>query len=205
MKIKFKKASDEKLQKMADNSWEKTWRPNFLDQTFPKRIARIIKTLPDLEEASLDVCLYIYGSPGFGKTILACQIMLVYFKRWYYTSFEENSNIFRPSCVFYNVEKLMEDVKMTYTKDSPISKRTLIKPLIDCDLLILDDLFADRETEDNDFTLQNIIAERYENDSITIYTSNVPLNMDRYDQRIVRRLLETCDVVYKEKRWNEKD
>jgi len=123
------------------------------------------------------------GNTGSGKTHLACAIA--------------NELIDKGHTVkFIPVTELLDKIKATFDAQYE-SEDGFIKPLRDCDLLILDDLGAERTTSWTMAKLHNLIDYRYSNYKPTIITTNLLSGelSSVLDTRTVDRILD----VHKER------
>lgn len=121
--------------------------------------------------------LYIFGTPGTGKTYLSECILNEAIENnmfsIYTTAFEINQTLLN-----YHLAKLEQ-------------KNTIISPFLNCELLIIDDLGSENILKNvtNEY-LYLIIDTRLRKGLKTIFTSNYSPETirDRYDQRIFSRI-----------------
>lgn len=106
--------------------------------------------------------LVMCGKPGTGKTLLACSIANQII----------TENLRAP--VFTSVTKLARAVKDTYRKGSELTEQQAIDSFVEPDLLIIDEIGAQRGTETELLIMQEIIDERYQQVRSTILLSNLP-------------------------------
>jgi DNA replication protein DnaC len=140
---------------------------------------------------SFPVCdkgLLIIGPPGIGKTHIAVAVL---------------SDVIRRAGargLYYDTRTLLTLIRSSY---DPVIKTTPIdylRPCMEADLLVLDDLGAERLTDWVEETMSMIVNARYNNRKLTIFTSNyedVPgddLNtlLARVGFRLHSRLREMC-------------
>ncbi len=121
--------------------------------------------------------LLLYGNTGLGKTHLSLSIAQVAMEKGY-------------SAVYGSAQDLFRQVeKEHFGRDNP--EKDTIGGLLNCDLLILDDLGAEFESNYYTSCLYNIINSRYNLKKPTIISTNLtPIQIkQRYPDRIVSRLL----------------
>lgn len=124
--------------------------------------------------------LVLCGKPGTGKTHLACAIA---------------NHIMREFCrvpLFTSVTKMSRAVKATYGPKAEKSEAQVIRSFVEPDLLILDEVGAQRGTETELLLAQEIIDERYQEVRPTILISNLPESeLGRYiGDRAIDRMYE---------------
>lgn len=105
--------------------------------------------------------LWFYGDVGTGKTSLA---MLVAGRALNYGA----------SVAVYSVPRLLGELRASYDADSRESFFSLFRRLTSVDLLVLDDLGSERQTEWVLEQLYSIVNERWQDQRSVIVTSNIP-------------------------------
>jgi len=133
----------------------------------------------------------LMGSVGTGKTHLAVAALQQIMKET------------RPSVHgrFADFTSLVLEIQMTF--DGSGSSRAILKPLVEADLLVLDELGAGKTTPWVMDLLYYLVNTRYLEGRVTIFTTNFsdhPKNnqeslSDRVSQRIRSRLHEMCRPV----------
>ena len=105
--------------------------------------------------------LLLYGNYGLGKSHLAKSVTDGLIEKGF-------------SAIFISVPKLLRKIKSTYSNDSEVSEDEIINHLEQVDLLVLDDLGAEKQS---DWTIERIfdIIDSRQGMS-TIYTTNYTLN-----------------------------
>lgn len=120
--------------------------------------------------------LVLCGKPGTGKTHLACAV-----------ANHVMHKLFRVA-LFTSVTKMTRAVKATYTKGSDRTEDQVIRDFVVPDLLILDEVGAQRGTDTELLLAQEILDERYQQVRPTILISN--LSEDELGKYIGDRALD---------------
>ena len=123
--------------------------------------------------------VYLQGDVGRGKTLIASAIF--------------NNYLGQGRLRFVVVDDLIRRIKDGFNEN----RRFDLDNYLEADLLVLDDLGAEKTTEFVEGELYNIINYRYTNKLPTIITSNIPWNElpDKYGmngKRIASRISEMC-------------
>jgi DNA replication protein DnaC len=104
--------------------------------------------------------LILQGQPGTGKTHLACAIA--------------NQVITNgASARFTTVMQLVRAIRATWKRDSEQSEDQVLQSIIDYDLLIIDEIGVQYETESEKLILFDVLNGRYENEKPTILLTNL--------------------------------
>jgi DNA replication protein DnaC len=186
-----------------EKNWIERTRPSYIKMYLP----RIQKALQEIEEPEdipeIIESYYIHSSVGYGKTILAAQMMLKEQKRiWTNDGPRDNSE----KCLFVSTPTLFQEIKNTYNKNSDIPEQQVIDKYNECHLLVLDDFGTSKPT---DFVLQTlylIINHRYDYLKKIILTSNLTLGEVAElfgDDRIISRIERMCEIIEKQD-WRKK-
>lgn len=124
--------------------------------------------------------LMIWGEPGNGKTHLAASIANELSKQGYIV-------------VFQSVPELLQRIRNTFSSENKESETQIMRALLECDLLILDDIGAEKATEWVEEKLFSIIDGRYRKEAPTLYTSNLQPKSLQYQigKRSYDRIVET--------------
>lgn len=99
---------------------------------------------------------------------------------------------------FYNATELLADIRHDFDATDPYAKKHVADRILESrNLLIIDDLGAEKPSEWVAETLYRIINHRYENELPVVITSNLSLDQlaQRLGDRTASRLAELCNVV----------
>ena len=108
------------------------------------------------------------------------------------------------SGLFYDTRDLLRVIRSTYDPSIRTTELEVLRPVMTADLLVLDDLGAEKTSEWVDETMNLIVNTRYSERRLTIFTSNyqdIPDDTDpnsllfRIGFRMRSRLHEMCDFV----------
>lgn len=130
--------------------------------------------------------LVLCGQPGTGKTHIACAIA---------------DHVIAEHCrtaVFTSIMDMAREVKATYSRDSKRTEAEVIKDYLTPDLLVIDEVGAQRGTETELLLAQEIIDKRYQQVRSTIVISNLPEDeLGRYiGERAIDRMYEGGGAVF---------
>ena len=140
----------------------------------------------------IDRGLLFYGPHGVGKTHLAVGILKACIRHKGARGF------------FFETRELLRIVRDTYNRSVEETEMEVLKPLLEADLLILDDVGAERTSEWVQETLGLVVNTRYNAKRATVLTSNLIDSPDNTDPRTFifqlgartrSRLIEMCDWV----------
>ncbi|HPQ41810.1 MAG TPA: ATP-binding protein [bacterium] len=106
--------------------------------------------------------LLLQGPPGVGKTHLAVGII--------HYLIEDNNT----PCVFCDFRELLHTIRSTYDHTSQLTENSVTQPVLTTDLLVLDELGAEKTTQWVRDTLMFILNFRYNHMLPTIITTNYP-------------------------------
>lgn len=126
----------------------------------------------------------IWGVPGNGKTHLAAAVCHTIKERGFIP-------------VFQSVPELLERIRNTFDGKHKETEREIMAALLECDLLVLDDIGAEKPTEWVQDVLFRIVDGRYRNKRPILYTSNFDIRglAERLGPRIVDRMVETSTII----------
>jgi DNA replication protein DnaC len=126
--------------------------------------------------------LLLMGGCGAGKTHLAVAALL------------EAINSGKPGrMLFSNFQDLIQEIQASFDSDEVPSKSQLLRPLLEADLLVLDELGSQKPTNFVQDILYYVINSRYNAELTTIFTTNYPEHAsdakeETLEQRIGTRL-----------------
>lgn len=125
--------------------------------------------------------LLLYGKEGTGKTHVAIGILKEVIAKGH-------------SGLYWNVPELFLELRRTMSHSTEVDEATIIDEAVETDLLVLDDLGAEKASEYVMDRLYVLINGRYENDLPTIITTNRSLEelQSQIGARIVSRISEMC-------------
>ena len=136
--------------------------------------------------------LFLDGQPGVGKTHLAVAVL----KQVIATAGARG--------LFYDTRDLHRVIRSTYDPSIRTTELEVLRPVMNADLLVLDDLGAEKTSEWVDETMNLIVNTRYNERRLTLFTSNYPDIPDdtepnsllfRIGVRMRSRLHEMCEFL----------
>lgn len=144
------------------------------------------------EYPSVDRGLLFMGTCGVGKTHLSVAIL---------RELIEKKGV---NCLFYEFGSLLKEIQNSYNPVSQTSELTVLAPIIEAEVVVLDELGATKPTDWVRDTMMQIINARYNDKKLTIFTTNymdtraAPATEtleDRIGTRLRSRLYEMCKTV----------
>jgi DNA replication protein DnaC len=141
---------------------------------------------------AVDRGLFLEGQPGVGKTHLAVAVL-----RHVVASSHARA-------LFYDTRDLLRVIRSTYDPVVRTTELEVLRPVMQAELLVLDDLGAEKTSEWVEETLNLIVNTRYNDRRVTIFTSNYPDTPDEEDPntlvcrvgtRMHSRLHEMCEFL----------
>ncbi len=136
--------------------------------------------------------LLLEGLPGVGKTHLAVAVL----KQIIETSGARG--------LFYDTRDLLRVIRSTYDPSIRTTELEILRPVMTAELLVLDDLGAEKTSEWVEETMNLIVNTRYNERRLTLFTSNyqdIPDDTEpnsllfRIGHRMRSRLHEMCEFV----------
>ncbi|NQU42055.1 ATP-binding protein [bacterium] len=131
--------------------------------------------------------LIMRGVVGCGKTHLAVAILQAIIAKGY-------------TGLYYNMPDLLSDIRATYDDRSPLSEHEILLEVNEPDLLVLDDLGAEKTADWINDRLYLIVNRRYENCRPILVTTNLSMAElgEKLGERIVSRLCELSEHRFPE-------
>ncbi|HEY0426671.1 MAG TPA: ATP-binding protein [Pyrinomonadaceae bacterium] len=135
--------------------------------------------------------LLFMGTVGVGKTHLAVSILKGLTERGF-------------SCLFYEFGALLKEIQDSYNPNTQSSELKILSPVLDAEILVLDEIGASKPTDWVRDTMAHIINTRYNDKKLTIFTTNYLDDRradreetleDRIGVRLRSRLFEMCKTV----------
>jgi DNA replication protein DnaC len=136
--------------------------------------------------------LFFEGQPGVGKTHLAVAVLKQIVQQT------------GARGLFYDTRDLLRVIRSTYDPSIRTTELEVLRPVMTVDLLVLDDLGAEKTSEWVEETMNLIVNTRYNERRLTIFTSNYPDIPDdtdpnsllfRIGSRMRSRLHEMCEFL----------
>ncbi len=144
-----------------------------------------------MEYPAVERGLLFMGSVGVGKTHLAVSILKGLNERGF-------------DCLFYESGSLLKEIQGSYNVNTQTSELKVLAPILEAEILVLDEIGATKPSEWVRDTMANIINTRYNDKKLTIFTTNY-LDEKRNEReetleerigiRLRSRLFEMCKTV----------
>jgi DNA replication protein DnaC len=140
----------------------------------------------------VDRGLFLLGPPGVGKTHLAVAVL----RQVIATRGARG--------IFYDTRDLLRVIRSTYDQVNQMAEMDVLKPVMEADMLVLDDLGAEKTSEWVEETMNLIVNTRYNERRPTIFTTNYENLPDEADLdtlkvrvgfRLHSRLHEMCEFL----------
>ncbi len=144
-----------------------------------------------MEFPAVERGLLFMGSVGVGKTHIAVSILKGLTERGF-------------TCLFYEFGVLLKEIQGSYNPVSKASELSVLSPVLNAEILVLDELGASKPTDWVRDTMAHVINTRYNNKKLTVFTTNYLDNPqsakeetleDRIGVRLRSRLFEMCKTV----------
>ncbi len=180
--------ADARIPKRYQHCDLESYMPNDPSQKKAKAdVARFLDKYP-----LIDVGLLFLGTCGVGKTHLSVSLLK--------QVIVEKHDV----GLFYDFRDLLREIQSSWNSVSQASELEVLRPVLAADVLVLDELGANKPTEWVRDTIAHIINCRYNDKKLTIFTSNYPdvaerpgeeTLTDRIGARLRSRLYEMCKVI----------
>ena len=140
---------------------------------------------------AVDRGLLFIGSPGIGKTHLAVSVLRVVVRKGL-------------RGIYHDTRSLLAEVRASFDPVTRTSQAAILGEVMEADLLVLDDLGAERATEWVEETLNLIVNTRYNQKRPTVFATNYEDVPDSDDINVLRtrvgfrmhsRLREMCEFL----------
>ena len=164
-----------------------SYKPAERSQEVALRFAmQFTKDFPAVERGIL-----LTGPVGIGKTHLAVSILMGLSERGF-------------NCLFYEFGSLLKEIQDSYNSNTKTSELSVLTPVLTAEILVLDELGASKPTDWVRDTMAHIINSRYNENRVTIFTTNYPdvqskpteeTLEDRIGVRLRSRLYEMCRTI----------
>lgn len=144
------------------------------------------------EDVFQEGSLLFSGGTGRGKTHLAVAILKKLLQKGI-------------PCLFVDFHELLAEIRNTYDPLSQASEFQILRPVLNTQVLLLDDLGSQRMSEWVQDTVFHIINLRYSQKRVLIATTNLGMEpskkaseetlQDRLGYRVISRLYEMCTFI----------
>ena len=144
-----------------------------------------------MEYPAIERGLLLMGTVGVGKTHLAVSILKSLTERGF-------------GCLFYEFGSLLKEIQDSYNANTRTSELGVLTPVLKTEVLVLDELGNSKPTDWVLDTMAHIINTRYNDQKLTIFTTNYPDERasdgketleDRIGIRVRSRIYEMCKTV----------
>ena len=165
---------------------------NSYTPTDPSQVKALrIATQFTMEFPAVERGVLFSGPVGVGKTHLAVSILKGLTERGF-------------SCLFYEFGALLKEIQDSYNPNTKTSELAVLSPVLNAEILVLDELGASKPTDWVRDTMAHIINTRYNDRKATVFTTNYPDDRkndreetleDRIGVRLRSRLFEMCKTI----------
>jgi DNA replication protein DnaC len=108
---------------------------------------------------TLDAGLLLIGPCGVGKTHLGVAVLKQLVRRGH-------------EALFYDYRELLKEIQNSYNPENPISESRLLEPVLNAEVLLLDDLGSSKPSNWALEMIGHILTTRYNEKRVTLLTSN---------------------------------
>ncbi len=109
--------------------------------------------------AASETGLLLMGSCGAGKTHLAVAALKQLMQRGH-------------GARFYDYRELLKELQASYDPTHPVSEMSVLEPVLECEILLIDDLGASKPSPWALETIGHILNKRYNEKRVTLLTTN---------------------------------
>jgi DNA replication protein DnaC len=164
---------------------------NYKPQSASQEVAQEFALKLTTEYPAVERGLLFMGSVGVGKTHLAVSILKGLTERGF-------------SCRFCDFGSLLKEIQDSYNTNTQTSELGVLAPVLNAEVLVLDELGSSKPTDWVRDTMAHIINTRYNSKKLTIFTTNYAderpgdgkeILEDRIGVRLRSRLYEMCKTV----------
>lgn len=117
-----------------------------------------------VEEYPTEFGLLLVGTTGAGKTHLAVAVV---------RDLALRKGV---ECLFYDFHDLLKEIRDSYDAVSQTSELRVLQPVLDVDVLLLDELASSNPSEWVKETLAHVINSRYNRKKVTLITTTLPFD-----------------------------
>lgn len=146
------------LSSLGDRFKESTF-DRFTGRSGSEKAVGVVRKYAKMFDRQESTSLLIWGEPGNGKSHLAAAICQ-----------DIKSRGFIP--VFQSVPELLARIRNTFNRQSKESEQEIMNAVLKCDLLVLDDIGAEKISDWVLESMFRIIDGRYRNKKPTLFTTN---------------------------------
>ena len=145
-------------------------------------VMEYVRDLPGMLETGQG--LIIVGPPGCGKSHLVAATA-------------KRAGVAGYSVLFERAPKLLMRLRAAYNSKSRVCELEMFEALGRVDLLVIDDLGAEKRTDWSEQTIYTIIDERYSSGRATLITTNLSLEEleEKVGERTMDRLIGSCRII----------